>query len=281
MTRADVADETEKLIVIERPAAGVARIKLNRPEKRNAQNFAMLYQLESAYQACARDESVTVIILSAAGPDFSSGHDLKQRGVLPSDFDFVGNWAEFKAEGDEGRYSIEKEVFLDLTEKWRNIPKPTIAQVQGRCIAGGLMLVMACDLVVAADNAAFCDNTIDLGVCGAEFFNHPYDFGIRKAKELLFTAGWIGACQAAECGLVNRVVAPEEIEAAALELAELIASKPRFALKMTKEALNAAQDAMGRPEATKTAFALHQLCHSHNMQVYGMPVVSREITRKN
>ncbi|MBP6380679.1 MAG: enoyl-CoA hydratase/isomerase family protein, partial [Sphingorhabdus sp.] len=160
----------EPLVKIERPAKDVARIVLNRADKRNAQNFAMLYQLDEAFSTCARDETVTVIILAADGPDFSSGHDLGQRDVLPSDFDVLGNWAEFSAPGDEGRYAIEKEVYLDLTERWRNVPKPTIAQVQGRCISGGLMLVMACDLVVAADNAAFCDNTIDLGVCGTEFF---------------------------------------------------------------------------------------------------------------
>lgn len=269
----------EPLVKIERPAEGVARIVLNRADKRNAQNFAMLYQLDEAFSTCARDETVTVIILAADGPDFSSGHDLGQRDVLPSDFDVLGNWAEFTAPGDEGRYAIEKEVYLDLTERWRNVPKPTIAQVQGRCISGGLMLVMACDLVVAADNAAFCDNTIDLGVCGTEFFNHPYDFGIRKAKELLFTAGWLSAQEAAATGFVNRVVPLAELEASTLNMASVIAAKPRFALKMAKEAINAAHDAMGRPQAMSTIFALHQLCHSHNMQVYGMPVSTFEIKK--
>ena len=269
----------EPLVKIERPAKDVARIVLNRADKRNAQNFAMLYQLDEAFSTCARDETVTVIILAADGPDFSSGHDLGQRDVLPSDFDVLGNWAEFTAPGDEGRYAIEKEVYLDLTERWRNVPKPTIAQVQGRCISGGLMLVMACDLVVAADNAAFCDNTIDLGVCGTEFFNHPYDFGIRKAKELLFTAGWLSAQEAAATGFVNRVVPLAELEASTLNMASVIAAKPRFALKMAKEAINAAHDAMGRPQAMSTIFALHQLCHSHNMQVYGMPVSTFEIKK--
>lgn len=279
MTIVDTNAAGERLVTVERPAAGVARIRLNRAEKRNAQNFAMLYQLDEAFRDCAHDETVTVVILAAAGSDFSSGHDLSQRGVLPTDFTVIGNWAEFSAAGDEGRFAIEKEMFLDLTERWRNLPKPTIAEVQGRCISGGLMLAMACDLVVAADNAAFCDNTIDLGVCGTEFFNHPYDFGIRKAKELLFTAGWIGAREAAEKGLVNRVVPVDDLAGATLELASVIASKPRFALKMAKQAMNAAHDAMGRPQAMSTAFALHQLCHSHNMQVYGMPVASREIKK--
>jgi enoyl-CoA hydratase len=269
----------EPLVNIEHPAEGVARIVLNRAEKRNAQNFGMLYQLDAAFTTCARDESVAVIILAADGPDFSSGHDLKQRDVQPTDFDVLGNWADFTAPGAEGRYAVEKEVYLDLTERWRNVPKPTIAQVQGRCISGGLMLVMACDLVIAADNAAFCDNTIDLGVCGTEFFNHPYDFGIRKAKELLFTAGWFSAQEAAATGFVNRVVPRAELEASTLNMASVIAAKPRFALKMAKEAINAAHDAMGRPQAMSTIFALHQLCHSHNMQVYGLPVSTLEINK--
>jgi enoyl-CoA hydratase len=269
----------EPLVNIEHPAEGVARIVLNRAEKRNAQNFGMLYQLDAAFTTCARDESVAVIILAADGPDFSSGHDLKQRDVQPTDFDVLGNWADFTAPGAEGRYAVEKEVYLDLTERWRNVPKPTIAQVQGLCISGGLMLVMACALVIAADNAAFCDNTIDLGVCGTEFFNHPYDFGIRKAKELLFTAGWFSAQEAAATGFVNRVVPRAELEASTLNMASVIAAKPRFALKMAKEAINAAHDAMGRPQAMSTIFALHQLCHSHNMQVYGLPVSTLEINK--
>ena len=141
------------------------------------------------------------------------------------------------------------------------------------------MLVMACDLVIASDNAAFCDNTIDLGVCGTEFFNHPYDFGIRKAKELLFTAGWISAQEAAATGFINRVVPLAELETATLGMASVIAAKPRFALKMAKEAINAAHDAMGRPQAMSTIFALHQLCHSHNMQVYGLPISTMEIKK--
>lgn len=279
MTVIKTNEAGEPLVKIEHPAVGVARIVLNRAEKRNAQNFAMLYQLDAAFTECARNEEVAVIILAADGPDFSSGHDLKQRDVQPTDFDVLGNWADFTAPGAEGRYAVEKEVYLDLTERWRNVPKPTIAQVQGRCISGGLMLVMAFDLVIASDNAAFCDNTIDLGVCGTEFFNHPYDFGIRKAKELLFTAGWISAQEAAATGFINRVVPLAELETATLGMASVIAAKPRFALKMAKEAINAAHDAMGRPQAMGTIFALHQLCHSHNMQVYGLPISTMEIKK--
>jgi enoyl-CoA hydratase len=253
-----------RYITIDKPSAGVARITLNRPEKRNAQNFALLYQLEECFHACAHDGGVSVIVLASTGPDFSAGHDLSQRGVLPSDFDVVGNWGEYEAPGDEGRYGIEKEAFLELTERWRNLPKPTIAQVQGRCIAAGNMLAWACDLIVAADNAMFCDNTIDMGIPGAEFFNHPYELGIRKAKEWLFTGGWMTAAEARELGMVNHVVAPGELEAFTLRLAARIA----------------AQDAMGRRETMSISFALHELCHSHNMQAYGAPIYKANLDTK-
>src|SRR5262249_44234309 len=115
-------------------------------------------------------------------------------------------------------------------------------------------------------------HTVEMGVCGAEFFAHPYELGIRKAKEWLFTADWLSAQDAHRLGMVNQVVARAELADFTLALAQRIALKPLFALKMAKEALNAAQDEMGRRQTMKTSFALHQLCHSHNMHVHGMPV---------
>jgi enoyl-CoA hydratase len=168
--------------------------------------------------------------------------------------------------------SREKEIYIGFSERWRNIPKPTIAQVQGKVIAGGLMLVWPCDIVVAADDAMFLDNTVSMGVGGAEFFAHPWELGVRKAKEMLFTADWLTAADAMRLGMVNHVVPLTELGDFTLSLANRIAQKPSFALKLAKEAVNAAQDAQGRVSALQTAFALHQLAHSHNMQVHGMLV---------
>jgi len=166
----------------------------------------------------------------------------------------------------------EEEIYLGFSERWRNIPKPTIAEVHGKVISGGLMLAWPCDLIVAADDAEFIDNVVAMGVNAVEFFNHPYEFGIRKAKELLFTSAALSAADAERIGMVNRVVSRAELTEATMSLAAQIAEQPPFALKLAKQSVNAAQDAAGRPEAIRNAFALHQLAHSHNMQVHGMVV---------
>ncbi|RAK63056.1 enoyl-CoA hydratase [Phenylobacterium kunshanense] len=262
-------------ILFESPAPHVARLVLNRPESRNAQDTTLLYALNDAFDRAARDDAIKVIILAANGPHFSSGHDLREGGSIADQmapFDPVGTWCGFGCSGAEGRMAREKEIYLGLSERWRNIPKPTIAEVQGKCIAGGLMLAWPCDLIVAAEDAAFCDNTVGMGVGGVEYFAHPWELGPRKAKELLFTADWLTAAEAKALGMVNHVVPAAELAAFTLALAQRIATKPLFALKLAKEAVNAAEDAQGRAGAMNTAFALHQLAHSHNMQVHGMAV---------
>lgn len=262
-------------ILYETPAPHVARIVLARPEARNAQDTALLYALNAAFDRAARDDAIKVIILAAQGPHFSSGHDLREGGSIAEQMaghEPVGTWCGFGCAGAEGRMAREKEIYLGLSERWRNIPKPTIAQVQGKCIAGGLMLAWPCDLIVCADDAAFCDNTVGMGVGGVEYFAHPWEVGARKAKELLFTADWLTAQEAKALGMVNQVAPAAELEAFTLALAEKIATRPMFALKLAKEAVNAAEDAQGRVGAMNTAFALHQLAHSHNMQVHGLPV---------
>jgi len=261
-------------VLYEQPAPRVARIVLNRPETRNAQNTRLLYELNDAFDRAAQDDDVSVIILAANGPHFSSGHDLRGTDAAgsPRDFRTVGTWCGFTCRGAEAIMAREKELFLGFSERWRNIPKPTIAEVQGKVIAGGLMLVWPCDLIVASDDAVFIDNTVAMGVSGAEFFNHPWEVGVRKAKEMLFTSDEVPADVALQLGMVNRVVPRDELTSATLALASQIAEKPLFALKLTKEAINAAQDSQGRVNAMQTSFALHQLCHSHNMQIYGMPI---------
>ena len=263
-----------EIVLYDTPAPKVARITLNRPESRNAQNTRLLYELNSAFDRAAQDEDVAVIILAANGPHFSSGHDLRDTEALSAmeDYQLVGTWCGVTCAGAEGFMAREKELYLGFSERWRNIPKPTIAQVQGKVIAGGLMLVWPCDLIVAADSASFTDNTVEMGVAGAEFFNHPWELGVRAAKELLFTSESLSAADAHRLGMVNHVVAESELATFTLELAQRIAQKPPFALKLAKEAVNTAQDAQGRVTAMQTSFALHQLCHSHNLQVHGLPI---------
>jgi enoyl-CoA hydratase len=232
----------------------------------------MLYELNAAFERAAEDDAIKVVILAANGPHFSSGHDLAEDDRLANmeAFKSVGLWCGYGCAGAEGHMGFEKEVYVGFSERWRNFAKPTIAEVQGKCIAGGLMLVWPCDIIIAADNAQFCDNTVNMGIAGAEFFNHPWELGVRKAKEFLFTADTFDAQEAHRLGMVNHVVPLAELQSATLALAQKIATKPMFALKLLKEAVNAAEDSQGRVNAMKTSFALHQLSHSHNMEVYGL-----------
>ena len=259
-------------VLYERPADKVARIVLNRPEARNAQSMRMLYELNEAFDVAAQDDSVSVIILAANGPHFSAGHDLRETDALQvvAEHERVGTWCGFGCAGAESQMAVEKEMYIGLSERWRNLPKPTIAAVQGKVIAGGLMLVWPCDLIVAAEDALFQDNTVSMGVAGAEFFNHPFEVGVRKAKEMLFTADFLTAEEVHRLGMVNHVVPLDELDPFTLQLASRIAEKPLFALKLVKEAVNVAQDNQGRVNAMQTSFAYHQLCHSHNQQVHGM-----------
>ncbi len=255
----------------ETPAPHVARIVMARPEAHNAQGLTMTYQLNAAFDRAAHDDDIKVIILAADGRNFSAGHDLSgDGGTTWRDFPTIGTWAGFDAKGAEARYGREMEIYLEMCERWRALSKPTIAQVQGKVIAGGLMLAWVCDLIIASDDATFKDPVIDFGICGVEFFNHPWELGIRKAKEFLFTADEITAQEAEKHGMVNRVVARADLETATLALAEKIAAKPSFALKATKQALNHVQDVQGRKNAQMHVFSLHHLLHAHNELIYGM-----------
>ena len=261
-------------VAVERPAEHVARIVMNRPAARNAQNLQMTYDLNAAFDAAEHDDGVKVIILAGADPIFSSGHDLraKDKNEAGTDFPPVGAWGGFAEPNAHGRFAREQEIYLQITRRWRNLGKPTIAEVQGRCIAGGLMLAWACDLIIASDDTQFCDPVVSMGVCGVEWFVHPWELGARKAKELLFTSDHWSAQEAHRLGMVNHVVPRADLTKFVLAMAEKIASKPAFAVKMAKEAVNRSVDIMGQPAAIDHAFALHQLCHAHNLQEFGMIV---------
>jgi enoyl-CoA hydratase len=255
----------------EQPSAGVARVVLDRDETRNAQNLQMTYELDDAFRRAAHDDDVRVVVLAADGKHFSSGHDLADRGRL-TDFDPRSYWGGAGRPGAEGHMAREHEIYLQMCWNWRNLPKPTIAAVQGKVIAGGLMLVWVCDLIVCADDAEFSDPTVAFGVNGVEYFAHPWELGVRKAKELLFTGDFLGADDAYRLGMVNHVVPRDELAGTVQELAEKIASKPAMGLKLAKQSVNQAQDAQGLWSALQAAMSLQQLGHSNNQQVHGMLV---------
>ena len=267
------ADTVDQAILYETPAPRVARIVVNKPEIRNAQSYRLLYQLNDAFDRAAQDNDIHVIVLAANGPDFSSGHDLRDKDRLQAleENDRVETWAGVGTGGVESRMAAEKEVYLGFSERWRNIPKPTIAEVQGRCIAGGMQLAWPCDIIIAADDASFRINPIEMGVACAEFFHEPWELGIRKAKELLFTTDFFSAQEAHRLGMVNHVVPAAELREFTLSLASRIAEKQRFALRLAKEAVNAAQDMQGRKNSLLLGFAYHHLSHAHNQEMFGVP----------
>ena len=213
-------------------------------------------------------------MLAAKGPHFSSGHNLRDRDgrAVFDEHKTVGTWYGFTCAGAAAQMPMEKEVYIGFSGRWRNIPKPTIAEAQGKVIAGGLMLVWPCDLIVASEDTSFADTTPAMGVCGAEFFNHPWEFGVRKAKEMLLTSDEVQCVRRLPPRTVTHVVPRDELTSFTMALAPKIAEKSMFVLKLTKEAVNAAQDNQGRVNAMQTSFALHQPCHSHNMNIHGWPI---------
>ena len=280
-----MTDTPFQTLLYEIPEPGIARIRLNRPDRANAQDTQLLYELNDAFDRAAHDDDVRVIILAAEGKHFSAGHDLGETdsaGAMKR-YRTVGTMCGFGCAGAEAQMSREEEIYIGFSERWRNIPKPTIAAVQGKCIAGGLMLAWPCDLIVASDDAMFADPVVSFGVGGVEWFHHAQEVGIRKAKEMLFTSDAITAAEAQALGMVNKVVPRDQLQQATMEMARKIAMKSRFALKMAKLSINGAQDAGGRELAMKNAFHLHQLAHTHNLKLFGLlvdPTGLPEATRK-
>lgn len=264
----------EELVLFEARGA-VAVIVLNRPEVANAQSGALLYALDDAFRRFAAEDDLVVAILGGAGKHFSAGHDLATaESDMQTSHERRGMWWDHPGRpGVEGIVAREQEQYLGLCRRWREIPKPTIAMVQGACVAGGLMLAWSCDLIVAADDAFFSDPVVALGVPAHELFRHPWEMGARQAKEFLFLGQRVDARRALALGMVNRVVSRAELEAQTLSLASEIAEQPRFALALAKQAVNGAEDAMGVRAAEDQGFALHQLGHAHSLLTEGHAII--------
>lgn len=249
----------------------VAVISLNRPEQRNAQNAALLKELDECFDRAVEDKEVRVIVLRGEGKHFSAGHDISDEAMNSPPWDTM--FDDVKENGLLGMYKWELGHFFGYSRKWRDLPKPTIAAVQGACIAAGLMLCWPCDLIIASDDARFGDPVIRMGIAGVEYQGHAWEFGARKAKELLFTAEFISAEEARQLGMVNRVVPREQLDEAALELAQQIAKMHPHALLMAKRTINNTLDAQGQHEALQSAFDIHSLGHANAWTVAGYPVM--------
>jgi enoyl-CoA hydratase len=245
----------------------VAVLTLNRPERANAENDQMGFELDQAWWEAADDSSVKVILLRAAGKHFSAGHDLRgnestgpQKEAIESAYlrDQSGprNSADQAPSDVVVDYWRERRNLFRYCLAWRDVPKPSIAAVQGKCIAAGLMFVWPCDLVVAADDAEFLDPTVRMGFGGIQFHSHTWEVGARRAKEMLFLSEPIRAKEALQLGMVNRVVPRAELDTESMVLARRIAEQDAFALLVAKRAVNQTLEAQGYLTAIQSTFDL-------------------------
>ncbi|MCW8193214.1 enoyl-CoA hydratase [Proteobacteria bacterium 005FR1] len=257
--------------VLYRVENGVAIVTMCRSRYNNVQNSQMTYALDDCFQRAINDDAVKVIVLGATGKHFSAGHDIGTPGrdVTKSFERKHLLWDHTNKPGGEFLYVREQEVYLNMCRRWRDMPKPTIAMVQGGCIAGGLMLAWVCDLIVASEDAFFQDPVVRMGIPGVEYFAHAFEMHPRIAKEFLFLGERMPASRAFELGMVNRIVPRDELEAQTLEIAQRVAEQPRMGLALTKQAVNHIEDLQGKRTGMEAAFAWHHFAHVHNEQVSG------------
>ncbi|MSO58465.1 MAG: enoyl-CoA hydratase/isomerase family protein [Thermoleophilia bacterium] len=212
---------------------GALWLTLARPEKLNALDAAMVAALDSALDEAAADDEARVVVLRGAGRAFSAGYDLGEAPPGPR---------------SEGEWCAELARDLSLTLKLATLEKPTVACVHGWCLGGALDLVLACDLVVASDDARFGIPEIRYG-SGPVTLLLPFAIGEKHANELILTGDDVSAAEAHRLGLVNRVVPRERLEEETERLVGRIAPTPLEALRLTKRSLLAAREAMGTMRA--------------------------------
>ncbi len=222
--------------------AQIAIITLDRPRYRNAQSWRLLDELDLALDRAQDDRDVQVVVVKGEGGHFSAGHDL---GTPEQIEDYKRR--EIPPVGIE-EYEAFRKYNLDLTLKWRNLPKPTIAMVQGYCIYGGWMIAAAMDVIFASPDARFLAGQV-------EYFSIPFDVGFRKAKELLFESRFIDAEEARALGFVNRVYPADVLEKETLAWASRVAESGYGNLRMAKLAVNKMHDLVGFTAAMEAAFA--------------------------
>jgi len=269
--KVDITYETDSPILYE-VADGVAWIMMNRPDFNNAQNGQMTYALDDAFQHAVNDDAVKAIVLGGVGKHFSAGHDIGTPGRdLHHEFDkrlMIAPHTNKPAA--ELLYTREQEQYLGMCRRWRDVPKPTVAMVQGACIAGGLMLAWICDLIVASEDAFFQDPVVPLmGIPGVEYFAHAYELPPRVAKEFLLLGERMPASRAERFGMVNRVVPRDELRDATAAIAAKLAKNSRLGNWLTKQAVNHVEELRGKRSAMDAVFHMHHFAHAQNDLVTG------------
>jgi len=263
----------------------VAWIMLARPRYHNVQNQQMTYALDDALRRAAHDDAVKAIVLGGRGKHFCAGHDIGSPGRdvdLPRDDRRTMWYDHSQAGGAERQYVREQEAYLEMCRRWRDIPKPVVAMVQGACIAGGLMLAWVADLIVASEDAYFVDPVLQMGIPGVEYFAHAFEMHPRIAREFLYLGEKMPAGRAHELGMVNRVVPRDELETAVTAITARLAAMPRMGMALAKKAFNMTEDLTGKRAAMDAVFHVHHLAHAHGQLTTGDilgGVDTREIAR--
>jgi enoyl-CoA hydratase len=250
----------------------IAIISLGEAQPGAALDRRLLVELDSAMSMAQFDDAVRVIILRGAAGAFSSGNELdsieaveeRDRGHgLGQGLQSAGH----SRGGIEGKWLQEWHFFVQNTRRWRDLRKITIASVRGPVYAAGLILMWACDLIVADTTTEIADvSGTRLGMCGVEYFAHPWELGARRAKDLLLTGDSLSVQDAYRLGMVSRIFQPEDLDLQTIKYARRISALPSATSLMIKESVNQAQDHAGFHVSLQTSFNLHELNHAH----YGM-----------
>jgi enoyl-CoA hydratase len=220
----------------------VALLTLARPERRNAIDRRMLNELQLALDDVERDEELRVLVVQGASGNFSSGFDLKEQ-------------MQAQPAGRDAWRQILDRDFSIVTRFW-HLKKPTIAAVQGYCLAGGCELALCCDITIAAEDAIFGEPELKFGA-GIVVMILPWLVGPKRAKDIILTgADHIAAPEAARIGLINRVVPRDQVESSALALAHHIAVIDPSLVQQTKRAINQCFEVMGLIEALNQALEI-------------------------
>jgi enoyl-CoA hydratase len=263
--KTDVVYETTEPVRYE-VVGRVAWITMNRPSFHNAQNSQMTYALDAAFQSAVNDDSVRAIVLAGEGKHFSAGHDIGTPGRdVNQSFERAHLLADHvNKPAAELLYTREHEVYLGMCRRWRDAPKPTVAMVQGACVAGGLMLAWVCDLIVASEDAFFQDPVVRMGIPGVEYFAHAFELPPRVAKAFLLLGERMPAARAEQFGMVNRVVPRDRLREETAAVAAKLAEQPRLGAWLTKQAINHVEELRGKRAAMDAVFHMHHFAHAQN-----------------
>jgi enoyl-CoA hydratase/carnithine racemase len=246
--------------------AGALLLTLARPQQRNSLSEAMLAALQAAIDGAAEDASVRSLVIAAKGKAFCAGHDLKELTAHRRD-----------ADGGRAYFELLMRQCAKLMRSIVRCPKPVIAAVQGTAQAAGCQLVATCDLAIAAEEATFCTPGVNIGLfCSTPMVALARNVSRKRAMEMLLLGELLPARQAAEYGLVNRVVPTDRVLQEALALAQAIASKPPVTLAIGKEAFYR-QIEMGLGEAYDYAAGVmvQNMMHAESEEGIGAFIAKR------